>query len=101
MESKIEQSKVAMPGIDLQKQRIDQETRVARQKYVSRAKEEMEAALSDLAKSNMRKEQLSQRVAKTEIRSPTDGTISKAEIPTGKPYIVEFKDKIIINQYFL
>tara|TARA_Y100000741_G_C18202417_1_gene538190 strand:+ start:430 stop:1056 length:627 start_codon:yes stop_codon:yes gene_type:complete len=27
--------------------------------------------------------------------------ISQAEIPTGKPYIVEFKDKKIINNYYL
>lgn len=81
-EAKIEQALVSMPGIDLEKQRIDQKISIARKKYISRAKEEMEIASSDLVKANMRKDQLSDRVAKTEIRAPTDGTISKVEVNT-------------------
>ena len=82
VEAKIEQAEVSMPGIDLQKDRIDQEIRISRQKYVSRAKEEIETARSELAKATMRQDQLSDRVARTEIRAPTDGTISKVEVTT-------------------
>ena len=82
VEAKIEQAEVSMPGIDLQKDRIDQEIRISRQKYVSRAKEEIETARSELAKATMRQDQLSDRVARTEIKAPTDGTISKVEVTT-------------------
>ncbi len=82
VEAKIEQAKVSMPGIDLEKERVDQEIRISRQKYISRAKEEIETARSELAKATMRQEQLSDRVARTEIKAPTDGTISKVEVTT-------------------
>ncbi len=82
VEAKIEQAKVSMPGIDLQKDRIDQEIRISRKKYISRAKEEIERARSELAKATMRQDQLSDRVARTEIKAPTDGTISKVEVST-------------------
>ena len=39
VEAKIEQAKVSMPGIDLEKERVDQEIRISRQKYISRAKQ--------------------------------------------------------------
>ena len=82
IDAKVEQAEVALPGIDLEKRRIDQQIKITKQKFISRAKEEIELARSDLAKATMRQDQLSDRVARTEIRSPTDGMISKVEVNT-------------------
>ena len=82
VDSKIEQAEVSLPGIDLEKKRIDQQIKITRQKFISRAKEEVEAARADLANATMKQDQLSDRVARTEIKSPTDGIISKVEVNT-------------------
>ena len=82
VDSKIEQAEVSLPGIDLEKKRIDQQIKITKQKFISRAKEEVEAARADLANATMKQDQLSDRVARTEIKSPTDGIISKVEVNT-------------------
>ena len=82
VDSKIEQAEVSLPSIDLEKQRIDQQIKITKQKFMSRAKEEVETARADLANATMKQDQLSDRVARTEIKSPTDGIISKVEVNT-------------------
>ena len=82
VDSKIEQAEVSLPGLDLEKQRIDQQIKITKQKFISRAKEEVESARNDFASATMKQDQLSDRVARTEIKSPTDGIISKVEVNT-------------------
>ena len=81
VDSKIEQAEVSLPGIDLEKKRIDQQIKITKQKFISGLRKR-EAARADLANATMKQDQLSDRVARTEIKSPTDGIISKVEVNT-------------------